>query len=80
MTSITHADFTEVDEPLTVDFHCHVCGTETPIAPDPPEKAICPTCCAASDEGHDYEYDRHHQGRYCARCDAEVPPDYYLED
>ena len=33
-----------------IDFHCHVCGAETDIAPDPPEKAVCPKHC----EDHKY--------------------------
>lgn len=67
----------EVELQAKVDFHCGVCGVETPIAPDPPEKAICGKCCGESDEGHDYQYDRHRQGHYCFRCDEEVPIDYF---
>lgn len=59
-----------------IDFTCHKCGAETPIAPDPPARAVCPDCC----EDHRYEYDPWRRGKFCVDCDAPVPDDYYDND
>lgn len=56
-----------------VDFHCHKCGAETTVAPDPPAKAVCPKCC----EDHDYRYDRGMHEHRCIHCDEPRPYDYY---
>lgn len=56
-----------------VDFHCCVCGKETPIAPKLPERAVCEDHCP----DHDYEYDKSAQGHFCKLCDKRRPEDYY---
>jgi hypothetical protein len=47
-----------------VDFRCHVCGVECPVAPDPPDKAVCEECC----EDHDYHYERCERAKVCIHC------------
>ncbi len=56
-----------------VDFHCHVCGKETDIAPDPPEKAVCEEHC----EDHKYMNDSGLPWPTCEHCGAWAPNDYY---
>lgn len=51
----------------TIDFKCGKCGKECPIAPDPPEKAICEDCCTE----HDYKYDKWRRGKFCIHCDKQ---------
>ncbi len=58
-----------------IDFTCRVCGCQCAIAPDPPERAVCPDHC----EDHDYVYDPRRRSRFCSICDAEVPADWYDE-
>jgi hypothetical protein len=62
---------------LIIDFSCGICGKECPVAPDPPEQAICAECCDKSEDGHDYEYDPWRRGRFCLKCDAEKEYDPY---
>jgi hypothetical protein len=54
------------------DFHCHVCGKETDLAPDPPEKAVCPEHC----EDHNYVYIRGERRHACEHCGQERPQDW----
>jgi hypothetical protein len=56
-----------------IDFTCRVCGLTCDIAPDPPERAVCPEHC----EDHDYRYERELRGHYCFHCGEEAPPDLY---
>jgi hypothetical protein len=50
-----------------IDFTCKVCGKECPIAPDPPERAVCEEHC----EDHAFEYDPFRRGKFCIHCDKE---------
>jgi hypothetical protein len=42
------------EEAEKIDFSCRVCGIQCAIAPDPPERAVCPDHC----EDHNYVYSR----------------------
>jgi len=55
------------------DFTCKVCGKECPIAPEPPERAVCEEHC----EDHDFQYDRHFREHRCIHCDMPAPYDWY---
>lgn len=57
----------------TIDFSCKVCGIQCAIAPDPPERAVCPAHC----EDHDYVYDPSERGHYCQYCGEEMPIDWF---
>lgn len=59
-----------------IDFTCRVCGKETLVAPEPPERAICPECC----EDHEYEYEPGERGHYCKHCFKQAPDDFYDGD
>ena len=50
------------------NFKCRICGIECPIAPDPPDRAVCETHC----EDHQYEYDPWRRGHFCVNCDKQV--------
>ena len=54
-------------------FTCRVCGSPTDIAPDPPEKAICESCCHESEEGHDFYYESMMLQHVCKHCGAPRP-------
>lgn len=56
-----------------IDFSCQVCGKECPVAPNPPERAVCEEHC----ENHEYLYDSMRGGRFCTRCDKEQDYDDY---
>jgi hypothetical protein len=57
-----------------IDFHCHVCGVECNVAPEPPARAACEEHC----EGHQYEYDKWRRGKFCIQCDRQEDEyDYY---
>jgi hypothetical protein len=62
--------------PERIDFSCRVCGIPCVIAPDPPERAVCPEHC----EDHNYIYSREDRGTFCEYCWQEAPHDYYVED
>jgi hypothetical protein len=70
---------------VAIEFVCYVCGNESEVvcAPDPPEHAICPDCCGARIDGHEYKYDRYEQTHVCDRCGQFAPldwiADYYSE-
>lgn len=65
-----------MDAEPAIDFTCRVCGVECAIAPDPPERAVCPEHC----EDHRYEYDPWRRGKFCVECDNEQPDDFYCGD
>lgn len=54
------------------DFHCHRCGAETDIAPDPPALTVCENCC----EDHDYRYEREMRATVCFHCGKNQPEDW----
>ncbi len=56
----------------TIDFSCRVCGAPCPIAPRPPERAVCEEHCP----DHDYQYDPWRRAKVCVVCDAQAPDDY----
>lgn len=56
-----------------IDFSCRVCGVQCDIAPDPPDRAVCPEHC----EDHDYIYIQGEQTHVCKHCGASPPIDYY---
>lgn len=58
-----------------IDFHCHQCGKETALAPDPPDKAVCEDCC----EDHDYRYDRWERTHVCTHCGKPVDHEWYSD-
>lgn len=62
-----------VDELFALDFSCRVCGIQCDIAPDPPDRAVCPEHC----EDHDYRYNRDDRGHFCIHCGQPAPPDYF---
>ena len=62
-------------DPAAPDFHCHKCGAETTIAPDPPGKAVCEACC----KDHDYQYEGS-DGHRCVHCYAHRPSDWGVYD
>jgi hypothetical protein len=55
-----------------IDFSCRVCGKPCDIAPDPPERAVCPECC----EDHEYRYVREDRGHFCKHCGQGRPHDW----
>src|ERR1041385_316601 len=59
------------EEPERIDFSCRVCGIQCAIAPDPPERAVCPEHC----EDHNYVYSREDRGTFCEYCWQEAPHD-----
>ena len=58
-------------EGVAINFKCRICGTECPVAPEPPGQAICEDCC----EDHNYQYDSGRRGKYCVHCDHELIQD-----
>jgi hypothetical protein len=54
------------------DFLCRVCGKECPLAPDPPEKAVCEDHC----EDHHYVYVQGERRHGCEYCGADRPYDW----
>jgi hypothetical protein len=73
MTPIGAIPCTLVD-PASDLFKCRVCGTECAIAPQLPERAVCPEHC----EDHQYKYERG-DGHRCIHCFAEPPSDWFDE-
>lgn len=62
------------EESAAVDFHCHACGVEVDLAPDPPARAVCENCCP----DHDYVYEpseRAHLCQYCGKAREHDPCD-----
>lgn len=57
-------------------FKCRVCGSDTLLAPNPPEQAVCPEHC----EDHEYEHDPWVKRHVCIICGQEAPDDYYIEN
>lgn len=57
------------------DFSCRVCGVQCDVAPDPPERAVCPAHC----EDHDYEYVQGERRHCCKHCGQDRPKDWYDE-
>lgn len=55
-------------------FECRVCGAQCAIAPQLPERPVCPEHC----EDHDYRYERG-EGHRCIHCFAEPPRDWFDE-
>lgn len=55
-----------------IDFSCRVCGIQCAIAPDPPERAVCPEHC----EDHDYVHDPSRAAKFCQHCDQEESEDW----
>lgn len=49
---------------VPIDFRCRVCGIECDVAPDPPERAVCPEHCP----DHKFQYDRGERRTYCVIC------------
>jgi hypothetical protein len=66
-------DEKQLETPERIDFSCRVCGIECVIAPDPPDRAVCPEHC----EDHDYEYVREDRGTFCKYCYQEAPLEYW---
>lgn len=63
-------------DPLpAIDFSCRVCGVQCAVAPDPPERAVCPAHC----EDHEYEYVEGERRHACTHCGQEPPEDWYDE-
>jgi hypothetical protein len=68
---------TDVSEPhvfneeAVIDFTCKVCGVQCAVAPNPPDRAICPEHCA----DHDYEYVAGECIWACKHCFEERPYD-----
>lgn len=56
-----------------IDFSCHICGVQCDVAPDPPERAVCPEHC----EDHEYIYSRGERIHYCIHCGQNPQPDWY---
>jgi hypothetical protein len=63
----------QVDD--AIEFSCRVCGVACAIAPNPPDRAVCPEHC----EDHNYVHDSSRQSHFCEHCDAAVPFDWYDE-
>lgn len=61
-----------MDNPI--DFSCRVCGIQCDIAPEPPERAVCPQHCP----DHEYEHDPSRRDWFCKTCDQQAPYDFYL--
>ena len=59
-----------------IDFSCKVCGKDCLVAPDPPERAICPECC----EDHEYEYEPGERSHFCKHCGVQAPDSFYERD
>ncbi len=59
------------------DFTCGKCGVPTIIAPPPPERAICPTCCGETELGHEFAYVRGYRRYECEHCGVEPSPDWH---
>lgn len=57
---------------VNIDFSCRECGVQCAVAPDPPERAVCPVHC----EDHDYRHDRSRAGSFCIHCDEQRPEDW----
>lgn len=55
-----------------VDFSCKVCGAPCPVAPMPPDRAVCEEHC----EDHEYEYERGERRWSCKHCFKERPEDW----
>lgn len=58
------------------DFSCQKCGKECDCSPAPPDRAICPECCA-NEDGHDYKYEPGERDYYCIKCGQLPPFDWY---
>ncbi len=57
---------------VSIDFSCRVCGVQCDIAPNPPDRAVCPDHC----EDHDYQYDPDVHEKRCIHCDKSEPEDW----
>lgn len=75
MTAINPGEQEEINRPA-IDFSCRVCGVQCAIAPNPPDRAVCPDHCP----DHDYKHDPWRRGKFCTICDVEIPEDYYWND
>ena len=56
-----------------IDFTCRVCGKLCDVAPNPPDRAVCPEHC----DDHDYIYYREERTHYCKNCGQEPPADWW---
>jgi hypothetical protein len=61
-----------VEVPVVIDFTCRVCGVECDVAPNPPERAVCPDHCS----DHNYEYDKWERQHLCTLCNKIRPEDW----
>jgi len=55
-----------------IDFTCGVCGAATDIAPELPERAVCPKHCP----DHQYERDPLAGYKACVNCGQPMPEDW----
>ena len=76
MTTSSDPQPQQQEGPERIDFSCRVCDVQCAIAPDPPERAVCPEHC----EDHNYVYSREDRGTFCEYCWQEAPHDYWVED
>lgn len=74
LVELDNLDWT-VKDPSAPTFICRDCGATCDTQPINAE-AICPTCCAKSEDGHDYVYERDISGWNCKHCGDPAPPDY----
>lgn len=78
MNQPIEAGLIEAIQPIQpIDYSCQVCGVECSCAPQPPDRAICESCCEESEDGHDYEYCEWERQHCCMRCAKPAPPEYY---
>lgn len=57
---------------LELLFACRVCGKECDVAPDPPDRAVCPEHC----EDHEYRYEKGERRDSCTHCGQDRPEDW----
>lgn len=55
---------------LRLQYLCATCRVEEYLCiPDVPNAVgICPDCCAKTEEGHDFKYDRWERDHVCKKC------------
>lgn len=61
---------------------CRECRKEADIIcwpADAPEKAICPDCCAKSEDGHKFEYVRGERRHECKYCGVPASDEWYAD-